>query len=236
VPTLTVAAKPQPGEASGVRVTVRGNDHEGVQERQSEWLAWSAGLPKKPGTEAAETPLPQATLPPRPPVLREPPPVPTVAPPPPPREGSTVWRGTKLAFGGCIVLPLLLLGGLVGCLAIVGGLGGFEDLPSSESPAEVSSVVVRVSGSPGLSYSGNYGTTEGGGRSVDGELGVSPDEYPVPVESGALDFDMATAFFQKVDAEGTLRVEIVVDGQVMKSQETTAQFGVVDMTYSPQLD
>lgn len=45
--------------------------------------------------------------------------------PPPPRQGSTVWRGTKLAFGGCIVMPVLLLIGLVGCFAIIGG-GGEE--------------------------------------------------------------------------------------------------------------
>lgn len=133
-------------------------------------------------------------------------------------------------------MPLLLLGGFVGCLAIVGGAGGFDDAPPNEPPAEVRSVVVRVSGSPNLKYSGNYGTTEGGGTSVDGELGVTPDEYQVPVESGTFDFDMATAFFQKTGAQGTLRVEIVVDGQVMKSQETAAQYGTVDMTYSPQLD
>jgi hypothetical protein len=50
--------------------------------------------------------------------------------PPPPRQGSTVWRGTKLAFGGCIVLPLLLLIGFVGCFAIVGGGGEEQAEPS----------------------------------------------------------------------------------------------------------
>lgn len=234
VATLTVAISPQ--LEGGVRITLRGNDHEGMRENQSQWRTWSEGLPKKPGTEIVESPNVPLPAPHQPnaPVLSGPQQVPTVAPPP--REGSTVWRGTKLAFGGCIILPLLLLGGFVGCLAVVGGMGGFEGTPSSESPAEIGSVVVRVSGSPNLKYSGNYGTTESGGTTVDGGLGVAPDEYQVPVESGAFDFDMVTAFFQKLGGQGTLKVEIVVDGQVMKSQETTAQYGVVDMTYSPQLD
>jgi hypothetical protein len=41
----------------------------------------------------------------------------------PPRQGSTVWRGTKLAFGGCIVLPVLLVIGFIGCFALLGGTG-----------------------------------------------------------------------------------------------------------------
>lgn len=41
---LTVAAVPQPG---GVRLKVRGNDLEGVQERQAAWIEWSETLPKK---------------------------------------------------------------------------------------------------------------------------------------------------------------------------------------------
>lgn len=240
-PVLTVAVQSQP--AGGVKISIRGTDQEGMQERQAEWLAWSEGLPRKPESPL-ETPNLPMPAPPQPqaPVLPEPPAVPTVAVPPPPRqEGSTVWRGTKLAFGGCIVLPLLLVAGLVGCLALVGGLGGFDENAPPASPGgldepAVSSVIVRVSGSPGLRYSGNYGTAEGGGRTVDGELSVSPTEYQVPVKSGAFEFDMVTAVFQKMDAEGTLRVEIIVDGQVVKAQETVAQYGVVDVSYSPQVD
>ena len=35
-----------------------------------------------------------------------------------------MWRGTKLAFGGCVVLPVLLAIGFVGCLALFAGGGG----------------------------------------------------------------------------------------------------------------
>ncbi len=42
---LTVTALHQP--EGGVRISVRGNDREGVQERQAAWLEWSEKLPKK---------------------------------------------------------------------------------------------------------------------------------------------------------------------------------------------
>jgi hypothetical protein len=41
---LTVAALPQP--EGGVKVELRGNDREGVQERQDEWTKWADSLPK----------------------------------------------------------------------------------------------------------------------------------------------------------------------------------------------
>jgi hypothetical protein len=44
-----------------------------------------------------------------------------------------VWRGTKLAFGGCVVLPALLVIGFVGCLALLGGGGGDGGSGSGES-------------------------------------------------------------------------------------------------------
>jgi hypothetical protein len=44
-PHLTVLALPQP--EGGVQVSVRGNDREGMQERQCEWADWANGLPKR---------------------------------------------------------------------------------------------------------------------------------------------------------------------------------------------
>jgi hypothetical protein len=231
---LTVSVKTQP--EGGVTIKVRGNDHEGLEAKRTEWLSWSESLPKKPGTEIVETPdvtlsvAPQASAP----AIAEPPQVqPTVAPP---SQESTVWRGTKLAFGGCVVLPILLLIGLGGCAVLIAGMGGFEESPQEEPASEISSVTVRVSGSTGLRYSGNYGTADGGGRSVEGQLDGGYDDYQVPVKNGTFDFDMVTAFFQKIDQEGTLQVEILVDGQVVKAQQTSAQYGVVDVSYSPQTD
>jgi hypothetical protein len=42
---LTVTALHQTG--GGVRISVTGNDHEGVKEWQSAWTEWSERLPKK---------------------------------------------------------------------------------------------------------------------------------------------------------------------------------------------
>jgi hypothetical protein len=42
---LTVTALHQP--EGGVRISIRGNDREGVQERQAAWIAWTERLPKK---------------------------------------------------------------------------------------------------------------------------------------------------------------------------------------------
>ena len=143
-PNLTVAAVPQP--EGGVTLKIRGNDLEGVQARQTEWMEWSESLPKKTEIESDASTAeqsgietPEVELPPPPTVespnlpapapaanvpVPPPPPPPSSTLPPPPRQGSTVWRGTKLAFGGCVVLPLLLVMGFVGCLVVAGGLGG----------------------------------------------------------------------------------------------------------------
>jgi uncharacterized protein DUF4352 len=75
---------------------------------------------------------------------------------PPPGRESTVWRGTKLAFGGCIVLPVLLLIGFVACVAVFGSgsreeagsksgaLKGKEDSASIGEPVTVGDVTWTV--------------------------------------------------------------------------------------------
>ena len=50
VPNLTVVVMPQP--EGGVQITIRGNDFEGVQARQSERIGWSESLPRKAEEEA----------------------------------------------------------------------------------------------------------------------------------------------------------------------------------------
>jgi hypothetical protein len=45
IPNLTVAVMPQ--SEGGVQIKIRGNDFEGVQARQSEWIGWSESLPRK---------------------------------------------------------------------------------------------------------------------------------------------------------------------------------------------
>ena len=101
-------------------------------------MGWSESLPRKaegeagaPTDEQGGIQTPEVELPPPPTVetptlpapapaadvpVPPPQPPPTTTSPPPPRQESTVWRGTKLAFGGCVVLPVLLVIGFVGVL------------------------------------------------------------------------------------------------------------------------
>ncbi len=59
-PHLTVLALPQP--EGGVQVSVRGNDLDGMQERQSEWADWANALPKKAATHDATGRMEQEEL------------------------------------------------------------------------------------------------------------------------------------------------------------------------------
>lgn len=63
--------------------------------------------------------------------------------PPPPRQGSTVWRGTKLAFGGCIVLPLLLLIVLFAGIALIGGSGEEQAEPTGPGQSQDNPVAIN---------------------------------------------------------------------------------------------
>ncbi len=102
-----------------------------------------------------------------------------------------------------------------------------------------SSLVVRVSGTQGIAYSGNYGKiVEGsqgssfeGGRAVYDILEAEPVDYEVGDEEGAF------AFFQKIQhGEGILRVEILKDGEAVASRETSAELATVDVVWPPQVE
>lgn len=95
-------------------------------------------------------------------------------------------------------------------------------------------VVVRVWGTPGIDYSGSYGATQGQ-RTVDGTLGAEPTEYDVDAKTGRFEFDAISAVFQKKSpGAGSLLVQIMSKGEVVASQETSAEFGVASVTWSPQ--
>ena len=118
----------------------------------------------------------------------------------------------RLVVFGCG--GLLALGVLIVVAALVGG-GGDQKTAEEEQKAEpveenepkekaiekeekagIEEILVRVSGTQGVEYSGSYGTTQGQ-RTVDGTLGVEPDEYDGEAETGTFEFDVVTANFQK---------------------------------------
>ncbi len=111
-----------------------------------------------------------------------------------------------------------------------------ENQPKEEAKQkeETGNVAVTISGTQGVEYSGSYGTSQGQ-TTVDGTLGGEPDEYEVDANTGTFEFDVITASFQKRSpGPGQLRVEVVTDGDVQASQETSAEFGVVTTSWSPQ--
>lgn len=125
---------------------------------------------------------------------------------------------------------LLAVGILVSC-------GGSENesgnaLPSS--PEEASNVVVRVSGTEGTAYSGNYGTIAGELQTVDSTLGSGPTEYEVKIQRGVS--DGVNAFFQKTQSgEGELKAEILANGETVVESRTRADFGSVVAEWLPKI-
>jgi hypothetical protein len=123
-----------------------------------------------------------------------------------------------------IIVALLMVNSLGGSLA-----GGSAANAPSEGAAE--SVVLRISGTPGLRFSGNYTTPEGS-RNISGTLGVDPTDYDLGGE-GVAGFNVVTANVYKEETSGTLKVEILKNGQVVQSAATNATNNTVSVTYSP---
>ncbi|MFZ2071509.1 MAG: CFI-box-CTERM domain-containing protein [Halobacteriota archaeon] len=85
-------------------------------------------------------------------------------------------------------------------------------------------VEIRVEGTSGLSFSGSYGDL-GSQKSVDGTV---PKTYTIENPEG----DIVSAVFQKQERGGELTVKLVKDGKVVKSESTTAEYGVVSVSYA----
>lgn len=85
-------------------------------------------------------------------------------------------------------------------------------------------VEIQVEGTPGLSFSGSYGDA-GSQKTVDGTV---PETYTIEELEGGI----VSAVFQKRGREGELMVKIVKDGRVVQSESTTAEYGVVAISYS----
>ena len=106
-----------------------------------------------------------------------------------------------------------------------GGFGG--DTPPGGA---TSSVVLRISGTPGVQFSGNY-TTPQGSQDISGTLGTAPTDYKLGGE-GVAGMSVVTVNVQKQETYGTLKVEILKDGQVVQSGETDATNNAVSVTYT----
>ena len=79
---------------------------------------------------------------------------------------------------------------------------------------------IRVTGTPGLEFHGSYIVIGPGLAESQRVHGRTPQDYIV---SGR----MVSTTFQKRFTDGTLRVEIIKHGEVVRSSETIAKYGVV---------
>jgi hypothetical protein len=93
------------------------------------------------------------------------------------------------------------------------------------------SLALRISGTPGVEFSGNY-TTPQGSQTFSGTLGTTPTGYELGGE-GIAGVNVVTVNVQKQGTMGTLKVEILRNGQVVQSAETNATTNTVSLTYSP---
>ena len=98
--------------------------------------------------------------------------------------------------------------------------------PSSSSSKPISSIfssnyTVKVSGSPGLKFSGSYMVVTASGKSTSKSVdGIVPAQYSV---TGSV----VSVSFQKQGENGNLKVEILKDNNIVSASDTSASYGVV---------
>ncbi len=138
-------------------------------------------------------------------------------------------RGLVAALGLISVLAALIIVALL----VVNQLGSLSGGLAGDAPARgtTGSLVLRISGTSGVEFSGDY-TTPQGSQNLSGTLGTTPTDYELGGE-GIAGLNVVTANVQKQGMGGTLRVEILENGQVVQSAETNATTNAVSVTYSP---
>jgi hypothetical protein len=117
-------------------------------------------------------------------------------------------------------LTAVALIGVVGFIWAMASGGGTSSGKGANSLFS-SDFTIKISGSPGLKYSGSYMVLTASGdstsKTVDGSV---PDQFNV---SG----NIVSTTFQKRAESGNLKVEIVKGGSVVAESETSAAYGVV---------
>ena len=101
--------------------------------------------------------------------------------------------------------------------------------PPAEEGGERDNVTVRLSGTPGTVFAGSYGNLDESTY----EEGVleEPLEFEVDVRDNG--FDVVSASFVKPQPdEGSIKVEVLVDGEVVTESTTDIQYGALNVTWS----
>jgi hypothetical protein len=132
--------------------------------------------------------------------------------------------GLISVLAALIFVAFLMVNSLGGSL-----LGG--SVGDDPSGGAADSLVLRISGTPGVQFSGNY-TTPRGSQNFSGTLGATPTDYELGGE-GVAGLNVVTANVQKQGTTGTLKVEILENGRVVQSAETNVANNALSVTYSP---
>jgi hypothetical protein len=150
-----------------------------------------------------------------------------------------VSRKLLIGCGALLTLGVALsIGVLIGYL--IGKEGSVKTPVGEVSVDQPSStpVIVRVSGTKGIGYDGTIGTSKTGQKTVDGTLGTTSDDYELTLDTspGSTDIVRAEIGKRAVDNSqpGTLSVDLVAGGQVVREQESSSETAVVTLTYDAQ--
>ncbi len=96
-------------------------------------------------------------------------------------------------------------------------------------PPETQDVIFRVTGDPGIRFQGSIATA-GTSESVQG---TTPMDFPLEVDTGLFSGDIVSANAQNMAGAGNITVGVVVDGVVQKEANTSAQYGLAQVTWMP---
>jgi hypothetical protein len=134
-------------------------------------------------------------------------------------------------IGGVLLTPVIVM--IIITAAIVGGCQqsntGNSTSGTTTSKHGVKTATIRITGTPGIAFSGNYHSSAASGSMN----GTTPQDFEVDYESGFGAFDIVSATAQKkAEDNSKLTAQILVDNQVKKEQSTSAAFGVVTVRWN----
>ena len=144
--------------------------------------------------------------------------------------------GALLALGVALSIGVLI-GYIIGREAREGSVKTPVGEVTVDQPSSTP-VIVRVSGTKGIGYDGTIGTSKTGQKSIDGTLGTTSDDYELTLDTSSGSTDIVTAEVGKRALDnsrpGTLSVDLVAGGQVVREQDSSSETGVVTFTYNAQ--
>lgn len=113
---------------------------------------------------------------------------------------------------------------------------GQEETTQEEQPSdqqgEQQTITVRITGTEGLSFVGRVGSyagSEGTAQDLQRIQGSVPEEYEIPFKG------TVTASVRKQEpGEGTLGAEVVRNGRVVASEQTSTTTGVLNVGWTSQ--